>query len=56
MALMNEEAYRIFGLEQREDDLGRPLTELLRDRPDVIRVLAGSFELRVICRIEPNCG
>jgi PAS domain S-box-containing protein len=45
VALMNEEAYRIFGLEQREDDLGRPLTELLRDRPDVIRVLAGSFEL-----------
>jgi PAS domain S-box-containing protein len=44
-ALMNEEAYRIFGLEQRKDDLGRPLTELLRDRPDVIRVLAGSFEL-----------
>jgi PAS domain S-box-containing protein len=45
VALMNEEAYRIFGLDQREDDLGRPLTELLRDRPDVIRVLAGSFEL-----------
>jgi PAS domain S-box-containing protein len=45
VALMNEEAYRIFGLKQREDDLGRPLTELLRDRPDVIRVLAGSFEL-----------
>jgi len=45
VALMNEEAYRIFGLEQREDDLGRPLTDLLRDRPDVIRVLAGSFEL-----------
>jgi PAS domain S-box-containing protein len=45
VALMNEEAYRIFGLEQRKDDLGRPLTALLRDRPDVIRVLAGSFEL-----------
>src|SRR4029453_4945601 len=45
VARMNEEAYRIFGLEHREDDLGRPLTELLRDRPDIIRVLAGSFEL-----------
>jgi PAS domain S-box-containing protein len=45
VALMNDEAYRILGLEQRDGDLGQPLTDLLRDRPDVIRVLAGSFEL-----------
>jgi PAS domain S-box-containing protein len=45
VALMNDEAYRIFGLPRQPDDIGRPLTELLRARPDVIRVLAGSFEL-----------
>ena len=45
VALMNDEAYRIFGLTRRHDDLGRPLSDVLRDRPDVIRVLAGSFEL-----------
>jgi PAS domain S-box-containing protein len=45
VALMNDEAYRIFGLTRQPDDIGRPLTDLLRARPDVIRVLAGSFEL-----------
>jgi signal transduction histidine kinase len=45
VALMNDEAYRIFGLSRRSDDIGRPLTVLLRGRPDIIRVLAGSFEL-----------
>ncbi|PWT84499.1 MAG: hypothetical protein C5B57_04685 [Blastocatellia bacterium] len=45
VALMNDEAYRIFGLSRRNDDIGRPLTVLLRGRPDIIRVLAGSFEL-----------
>jgi len=45
VALMNDEAYRIFALERRPNDIGRPLTELLRDRQEVIRVLSGSFEL-----------
>ncbi|PWU24972.1 MAG: hypothetical protein C5B48_03650 [Candidatus Rokuibacteriota bacterium] len=45
LALMNDEAYRIFGLTRQDDDGRRPFTEVLRDRPDIIRVLAGSFEL-----------
>ena len=45
VALMNEEAYRIFGIKRGDDDIGTPLTELLRDRAEIIRLLAGSFEL-----------
>ena len=45
LALMNDEAYRIFGLTAREGDIGRPFSEVLRDRPDVIRVLVSAFEL-----------
>jgi signal transduction histidine kinase len=45
LALMNDEAYRIFSITRTAGDLGRPFTEVLRSRPDIIRVLAGAFEL-----------
>jgi PAS domain S-box-containing protein len=45
VALMNDEAYRIFGLERHDHDMGMPLTKLLGDRPDIIRLLAAAFEL-----------
>src|SRR4051812_32050370 len=45
LAPMNDEAYRIFGLVPAAGDLGRPFADVLRARPDVIRVMAGSFEL-----------
>jgi signal transduction histidine kinase len=45
LALMNDEAYRIFSLERGPADLGRPFREVLRSRPDVIRVLVSVFEL-----------
>jgi nitrogen-specific signal transduction histidine kinase len=45
LALMNDEAYRIFGLTRRSGDLGRPFTEVLQERPAVIRVLSGAFEM-----------
>src|ERR671931_2472163 len=45
LALMNDEAYRIFSVVRTAEDLGRPFTEVLRSRPDIIRVLAGAFEL-----------
>ncbi|OFV89770.1 MAG: hypothetical protein A3G76_00310 [Acidobacteria bacterium RIFCSPLOWO2_12_FULL_65_11] len=45
LALMNDEAYRIFGLTRQPGDLGRLFAEVLRDRPAVIRVLASAFEL-----------
>jgi signal transduction histidine kinase len=45
VALMNDEAYRIFAVERRSDDIGRPFTDVLRERPDASRALAGAFEL-----------
>src|SRR5215207_4872006 len=59
LAIINDEAYRIFGVTPRADDLGQPLTHVLRDHPDVVRVLTGSFELhhlptRVEMRIKPT--
>src|SRR6185503_11858981 len=44
LALMNDEAYRIFGLTRDAHDLGRPFSEVLHDRPAIIRVLASAFE------------
>jgi nitrogen-specific signal transduction histidine kinase len=45
LALMNDEAYRIFSIVRRPGDAGGPFSEVLRDRPDVMRALAASFEL-----------
>jgi signal transduction histidine kinase len=45
IAVMNDVAYRIFGLEPRPDDIGRHYTEVLGDLPDVTRIIAGAFDL-----------
>ncbi len=45
LALMNDEAYRIFALTRRAGDIGRLFTDVLHERPAVIRVLSGAFEL-----------
>jgi signal transduction histidine kinase len=45
LALMNDEAYRTFGLAPSPHDLGRPFTDVLRERPEIIRVLSAAFEL-----------
>src|SRR5690348_5579155 len=45
LALMNDEAYRSFALARRPGDIGRPFTEVLRERPGVVRVLASVFEM-----------
>jgi signal transduction histidine kinase len=45
IAVMNEVAYRILGLQPQTTDIGRPFAEVLRDVPDVTRILAGAFEL-----------
>ena len=45
IALMNDEAYRIFGLKKSESDIGRAYAEVFRERPAVIRVLSSAFEL-----------
>jgi signal transduction histidine kinase len=45
LALMNDEAYRIFGITREDGDVGRKYAEVLRQRPAAIRVLTGAFEL-----------
>jgi signal transduction histidine kinase len=45
LALMNDEAYRIFSLGREDGDLGKSFKDVLRTRPDIIRVLASAFEL-----------
>ena len=59
LALINDEAYRIFGTARREGDLGTPLTEVLKGHPDVVRVLMNAFDLhllpnRVEMRLKPS--
>ena len=45
IAVMNDEAYRIFGLSPSTADIGRQYADVLRIHPDVVRVIAGAFEL-----------
>ena len=45
IALMNDEAYRIFALKKSDSDVGRAFADVLRERPPVIRVLSSAFEL-----------
>jgi len=59
LALINDEAYRIFSVTAQPDDVGQPIATVLRDHPDVVRVLAGAFDLhhlpnRVEMRLKPS--
>jgi len=45
IAVMNDNAYGILGLKAHPSDIGRPFNEVLKDLPDVCRILAGSFDL-----------
>jgi signal transduction histidine kinase len=59
LALMNEEAYRIFGLESRRGDLGSPISDVLHAHPEIVRVLNDAFDLdllpnRVELRLRPS--
>ncbi len=59
LALINAEAYRIFGIAHDPEDLGRPIAAVLKDHPDVVGVLMNSFGLhhvpnRVEMRLKPN--
>ena len=45
VAVMNEIAYRVLGLKPRTTDIGRHFSEVLRDVPDVVRIIAGAFEI-----------
>ena len=48
LALMNDEAYRIFALTRGDDDIGKPSGELFRQRPELVRALSGVFELTTL--------
>src|SRR5438105_3517031 len=48
LALLNDEACRIFALSTEEADIGRPFAELFHARPDLMRVLSGAFELTTL--------
>ena len=48
IAVMNDIAYRTLGLKRRATDIGRQYVEVLKDAPDVIRILAGAFELSLL--------
>jgi signal transduction histidine kinase len=45
IAVMNEAAYLILGLKPRPSDVGQPYAAVLKDHPDVLRIVAGAFEL-----------
>ncbi len=45
IAVMNEVAYRILGLASRQTDIGVPYQQVLKERPDVCRIVAGAFDL-----------
>jgi signal transduction histidine kinase len=59
LALINDEAYRIFGVTPRRTDLGRPVADVLHEHPEVVRVLNGVFDVhllpnRVELRLRPS--
>lgn len=45
LAVMNDIAYRILGLQPRASDIGRPVTDVLKDAPEVLRIVSGAFDL-----------
>jgi len=45
IAVMNDVAYRILGLLPQSTDIGLPFTQVLKERPDVSRIVAGAFDL-----------
>jgi len=45
VAVMNEIAYRVLGLKPRASDIGRPFVEVLQNAPEVLRIIAGAFEV-----------
>lgn len=59
LALINDEAYRVFGIVPQPEDLGQPVASVLKAHPDVVRVLAGVFDLhhlpnRAEMRLKPQ--
>ena len=45
MAVMNDVAYQILGLERQPSDIGKPFAEVLKSQQEVCRIVASAFEL-----------
>src|SRR3954462_1273142 len=45
VAVMNDNAYRILGLKPRSSDIGRHFSEVLKEAPDVLRMVGSAFDL-----------
>jgi signal transduction histidine kinase len=59
LALINDEAYRIFGVTAQRSDLGKPVADVLGGHPEIVRVLTTVFDLhllpnRVELRLRPS--
>jgi signal transduction histidine kinase len=59
VVMLNDEAYRILEMTRRAGDVGRHFSDVLQEHPDMVRVLAGSFELshlpnRAELRLKPS--
>lgn len=59
LVAMNDAAYASLGLTPGADDVGRPVSEMLRDTPELVAVLAEVFETDVLpnraeVRLEPS--
>ena len=48
IALVNDEAYRIFAVGRSAHDVGHPVGEVFRERPELLRVLSAAFELSTL--------
>src|SRR5262245_9961945 len=48
LALINDEACRIFGVPSTRANAGRPYAEVLRSHPDIVRVLGGAFDMATL--------
>jgi len=45
VAVMNDVAYQILGLERQPSDIGKPFAEVLKSQQEVCRIVASAFEL-----------
>jgi signal transduction histidine kinase len=48
LALINDEACRIFNLAPDPSDVGRPIADVLRRQPEIVRVLSVAFDLHLL--------
>ena len=48
IAVMNDPAYRVLGLTPSRSDIGSHFAEVLRDQPDVVRMLGGALDLSTL--------